>query len=84
MHNIVIKEIPWVIEYLVSRWLLEQYRTQKAAIQSGTLWWAFFKKRKPIESTIKQVFYFRLNKKYRAFARYKDWIYVVYKIDDHQ
>ena len=84
MHNIIIRELPGIIDYLTMRWLLDQYRKQKQAIQSWIIRWAFFKKREPIQSPKKQVYYFRINKKYRALIKYKDGIYVVYEIDDHQ
>ena len=80
----MIKELPGVVEYLQMRWLLDQYRHQKQAIQQGIIGWPFFKKRKPLQNKEKQVYYFRVNQKYRAFAKYKDDMYIVYEISDHQ
>ncbi len=84
MYSVVIKELPGVVEYLEMRWLLEQYRHQKQAIQQGIIGWWFFKKRKPFQRKNKQVYYFRVSQKYRAFAKYRDGMYVVYEINDHQ
>ena len=80
----MIKELPGVVEYLQMRWLLDQYSHQKQAIQQGIIGWSFFKKRKPLQNKEKQVYYFRVNQKYRAFVKYKDDMYIVYEISDHQ
>lgn len=70
-----------IVKYLNERRLVKQYKKAKQYI----LLWKFsnvdFKKREPKELWI---WYFRINKKYRAYWRF-DWVVlIIFRIDDHQ
>jgi hypothetical protein len=71
---------PELVEYLKTRNLTAQYRKSKQFLLS----WAYknidLKLREPKEAGI---WYFRINKQYRAHCTYRDNALRVYKIDDH-
>ncbi len=72
-----ILEDKWIFDYLKKRNFL---KAKKYILE----WhWDFtnFKERKPSWSNI---FYFRINKQYRAFWSFnKDWDLIIFKISDH-
>ncbi len=70
-----------ILAYLISRQILKQYLKQKRQIALGNFQGATFKKRRPFE---KEMFYFRINNKYRAIGRFKEDYFVVTEISDHQ
>ncbi len=69
-------------EYLISRNLLERYKMAKdKLIISSRIRWLDFKIREPKRD---RIFSFRINEKWRAYGYYKDSIFIVSKISDHQ
>ncbi|MBT3834666.1 hypothetical protein HOF56_00280 [Candidatus Peribacteria bacterium] len=70
-----------VIKYLDSRGLNDQYRKVKQLISGGLFRSVKLKKRKPTSANI---WYFRINRQYRAFCTKKDDVLIVFEIDDHQ
>jgi len=70
-----------VWNYIVNHFLLEQYKKAKNNILFWFNWKNFFKERKPKWSWI---FYFRINKKYRAWWYINENKLIIYKIDNHQ
>ena len=71
-----------VYDYLKSRNLIGQYKKVKMYLLQGYTWKVNFKKRKPKGSGI---YYFRINKKFRALGYFRDEnIFVMVEIDDHQ
>lgn len=74
-------ETPEVGEYLASRNLEAAYKKAKNYILKGLSSTVRLSKRKPISAGI---WYFRITKKYRAFAKLDDKTLVVFAIDDHQ
>ena len=70
-----------VLEYLKARLILDQYKKAKNFILLENLSLVNLKKRKPKSDG---VWYFRINKKYRAFCYIEDDILVVFEINDHQ
>ena len=83
MMNIVrILEKKKVFEYLQKRGLAEQYKKSKQFLLQGNVLQVKFKQRNPKGSGI---WYFRINKQYRAFCVFaEDGDLIVFKIDDHQ
>ena len=71
-----------VIEYLILRNLIKQYQKAKKYILEGVGYKAVLSKREPKEDDI---WYFRINKQYRAFCTYDKITgeLLVFKIDDH-
>lgn len=76
-----IKESKQVIVFLEKRKLTSQYLKSKNNLLSGHEGKYFFKERKPSGSGI---WYFRINKKYRALAYLENKTLKVYDIDSHQ
>lgn len=70
-----------VVEYLERRGLLRQYKKAKDFILLGNFYLASFKRRKPIDE---QIWYFRINRQFRALAYFEGDILVVFDIDNHQ
>ena len=59
MFRTKIYESTEVCLYLQKRLLLQSYRLAKQKIETGIVWWTFFKKRKSIlDNSEKQVYYF--------------------------
>jgi len=50
-------------------------------LENGDLKSAKFRKRKPKKL---EIYYFRINKKYRAIGQFKNDLFVVTEISDHQ
>ncbi len=75
-----ILETDEVVKYLQKRNLITQYKKAKQNILSGNFTGNKLKIRHPKH---KKVFYFRINKQFRAFAQMRDDILVVFKIDNH-
>lgn len=70
------------IDFLDSRNLRKQYLKAQSKLLTGDLKSIKFKKRKPKTANI---YYFRINKQYRALGVFKDTgTLYVYEIDDHQ
>lgn len=71
-----------VYPYLLKRGLLDQYKKAKRYLLDGRLLSVRFKERNPKGSGI---YYFRINKQFRALAVFnKDGDLVVFEIDNHQ
>ena len=75
-------EDEWILEYLVKRNLLKQYKKAKINILNWLNTRNYFKQRNPKGSNI---WYFRINKQFRAYWSF-DWEnnLIVFKIDNHQ
>lgn len=73
------KEIP---PYLKARGLLRQYLKAKRYLLTGNVLQVKFKERNPQGSGI---WYFRINKQFRALGVFKtDGDFIIFKIDNHQ
>jgi len=71
-----------VLKYLQERHLLKQYKKAKNYILSNNITQVGFKRRKPKE---RELYYFRINKQYRAWWKFnQEGNFVVWKIDNHQ
>ena len=70
-----------VLEYLEIHFLVNQYKKSKNNILSWNVWKTFFKERNPPWSGI---WYFRINKKYRALWFIENNELRIYDIDNHQ
>ena len=86
MKKIVIKELPEISEYIISRNLEKQYKKSKNFLSEWLYSLVDFKLRQPKKY---EVYQFRINKKYRAFWIFRDTInfgkvFVVTEISDHQ
>ncbi len=70
-----------LVEYLEARWLEKQYFKAKSFL----LLWHYsivqLKKRQPKEDWI---FYFRINRQYRALCKIEEGVIKIFDIDDHQ
>ena len=82
----IVKELPEIWEYIISRDLSKQYKKVKEMLKN----WFFknidFKLRQPKKF---QVYQFKINKKYRWFWIFRDIdeytkIFIVTEISDHQ
>jgi len=82
MFNIdLIKEKNYILDFLIKRKLLEQYKKSKKNILLWNYTWNKIWFRHPKRD---QVVYFRINKQYRALCRLEWSILIVFDIDDHQ
>ena len=71
-----------VLPYLKSRNLISQYKKAKDYLLAGAISQTRFKERNPKGSGI---FYFRINKQYRALGIFdREGDLIVFKIDNHQ
>lgn len=70
-----------ILEFLENRGLTKQYRKAKQYLLAGNTSQVNFKKRHPKGSGI---WYFRINKQYRAIGYFDDGDFMVTDIDDHQ
>jgi hypothetical protein len=70
-----------ILNYLEKRALTKQYQKAKKNIQDGKYHLVKLKKRKPKSEGI---FQFRVNTKYRAYARKEKNYWLVFSISDHQ
>lgn len=68
-----------ILDYLLKRNIIIQYKKAKQLI----LEWhnVSLRIREPKKD---KIYYFRINKQYRAFCKIKDWFLIVFKIDNHQ
>lgn len=79
---VAIVEEQGIREYLISRRLLERYKQAKDKLLiSSRIRSLDFKLRKPTKD---KVFSFRISNKWRAYGYYKDGIFIISKISDHQ
>ena len=76
-----VREKPKVIKYIVTHQLTSQYLKAKHYIEQGLFELVDLRKRQPKDQNL---FYFRINKKYRAFGYIKDNTLFVTDISDHQ
>ncbi|MCK5459667.1 hypothetical protein KAI52_00965 [Candidatus Parcubacteria bacterium] len=81
MKIIRIVERKEVVLYLEKRNLLRQYKKAKNFLLAGGFYLTDFKKRKPKEDGI---WYFRINRQFRALAYLDNDILVVFDINNHQ
>ncbi len=72
---------PKEIDYLIKRNLDKQYKKAKALILSGNLKIVDFKIRQPKSAGL---YYFRINKQYRALAKRNNKTLYIISIDNHQ
>lgn len=71
-----------IYEYLFKRGLLKQYKKAKNYLLQGNQLQSKFKERNPKGSGI---WYFRVNKQYRALSTFNvEGDLIVFKIDNHQ
>jgi len=77
----VVEKSDEILKYLKKRNLVNVYIKAKTLLENGDLKTVDFRKRKPRKYDI---FYFRINKKYRAIGQFKDDLFVVTEISDHQ
>ncbi len=76
-----INEEEYLFNRLVRRWIFEQYKKSKNNILLWNFSWNRIKLKKPTKDGI---WYFRINKKYRALW-YVEWTtLIIFDIDDHQ
>ncbi len=80
MNINIILERKEVLDYLISRELLNQYKKCKLHIYNGNFDLVNLKLRKPKKD---KIFYFRINKQYRAYCLIKNNELRVFKIDNH-
>ncbi|MCP4523631.1 MAG: hypothetical protein GY828_05460 [Candidatus Gracilibacteria bacterium] len=78
IKTVVINEKSFL--YLKNRNLVPQYKKAKNYIVSGYAFLVSLKLREPKK---KGIYYFRINKQYRAFALLEDNVLKVFHIDDH-
>lgn len=76
-----ILETQTTVNYLESRNLIKAYQKVKKFLLSGNYLQVNFKIRQP---KVAKIYYFRINKKYRALAIIKNKSLIVFEIDDHQ
>lgn len=76
-----ILESPEIAQYIAQRNLLSQYKKAKAYILSGNFTAVHFKKKEPKSLNI---WYFRINKQFRAIGYLKDTTLFIIEIDNHQ
>lgn len=75
-------EQKWVIDYLEARNLMGQYRKAKMYLLAGLNTTVKFKQKHPKGDG---VWYFRINKQYRAVGHFDiDGNFIVAEIDNHQ
>jgi plasmid maintenance system killer protein len=70
-----------ILPYLKSRNILKQYQKAKNYLLSQKFRNVNFKKRQPKADS---VWYFRINKQYRAIGYFDDDNFIVVEIDNHQ
>lgn len=70
-----------VAVFLKKHQLLDQYKKAKSFIELGYYELVMLKKRQP---TADGIWYFRINKQYRAWAYKSGDTLAVFRIDDHQ
>jgi hypothetical protein len=76
-----ILEKKWVNEYLIARWIYKQYIKAKENLLSWNFAKYNFKEKLPKWS---EIYYFRINKQFRALWFIEDDCFYVVKIDNHQ
>jgi anthranilate/para-aminobenzoate synthase component I len=69
------------VAYLKSRHILKEYKKAKSYILEGHYQQVQLKKRHPYSCDI---WYFRITRKYRAYAKKEENRLVVFEISDHQ
>jgi len=75
-------EDEWIKEFLEKRNLLKQYKKAKTYVIKWINNKTYFKEREPKNSNI---WYFRINQKYRAWWSIdKEWDLIIFEINDHQ
>jgi plasmid maintenance system killer protein len=70
-----------IVDYLIKRNLLSQYKKAKTLLKNNYLSSVDFKKRQP--KTLGE-YYFRINLKYRAIGVFDGEDFIVTEISDHQ
>lgn len=77
----VVEKSESILLYLRQRNLLQSYKKAKILLENGDLQSVSFKKRQPKHLDL---YYFQINRKYRAIGRFKRELFVVTEISDHQ
>lgn len=70
-----------IAKYIISRWLLSQYKKAKTYLLDGNLKAVDFKIRQPRN---KGYYQFRINQQYRGFWYFEWDILYIFEISDHQ
>lgn len=74
-------ELEDVVRYLKKRNLIASYKQVKTHLLAGHVAGAQLRKRQPRSEDI---WYFRINKQYRALCYFEETTVIVFHIDDHQ
>lgn len=80
-HITSVVEHKSVLPYLQKRNLTDQYKKAKNFLLSGKAHLVQFKLRRPVKD---KIYYFRINKQYRAFCYFENSEVKVFTISDHQ
>lgn len=81
MNILKIEEEADVYDYLIKRDLIKQYKKAKALLILWNARQVDFKIRNPKKD---QIYYFRINKQFRALCHFEWNNLIVFKIDNHQ
>jgi hypothetical protein len=76
-----IKEKWYILNFLLKRNLLEQYKKSKKNILLWNYTWNKIWFKQPRKD---QIVYFRINKQYRALWRFEWKVLIIFDIDNHQ
>lgn len=69
------------VKYLEERWIIKQYKKAKEYILNWNYKQVNFKLREPKKD---KIYYFRINKQFRAYWTIEWGILKIYHIDNHQ
>ncbi|EKD65968.1 MAG: hypothetical protein ACD_49C00072G0005 [uncultured bacterium (gcode 4)] len=81
MNISYIEEEDYILNYLIERNLLNQYKKVKKFLLIWNSRQVDFKLKKPKSA---QIYYFRINQQFRALCHFEWNVLVVFKIDNHQ
>jgi len=81
MKILKIIEYSKIVKYINSHNLLSQYKKAKEILLLWNLKSVDFRKRRPYKS---EKYYFKINKKYRAFWYFEWNTFIIFEINDHQ
>ncbi len=76
-----IQEEWYILDYLTKRRLVPQYKKAKSFLLSWYMSQVHFKLREPKKD---KIYYFRINKQFRALCHFEGTTLVVFQIDNHQ
>ncbi len=81
MYISKIEEEKYIYDYLLERKLLSQYKKAKYFLLIWNLKQVDFRLREPKKD---KIYYFRINKQFRALCHFEWNVLVIFKIDNHQ